>query len=364
MKKRVAFLCSGLGNISRGFETSTDNWFNAIKNDKELSVKLFSGGRHKNATRVWNIRRHGKTAAILKKLNLIKNALRFEKITFSIGFLFYLFIYRPQVIWLQELVLGDRLLAYKKYLRFNYKIIFCDGAPHGYWAAQRFDYIVFLHQKPMDDALDNGVPKEKCFLIPYLVKPAGETIKKETARNQLKIAQDRFVIICVAAWNRHHKRIDYLIEEIGKFSDTKITLLLYGQPEAETQLLKEMAAQYSNLEIIWDTLSPEDLGIAYSASDLFVLPSLSEGLGMVLIEAALYGLPVICHHHDAGKFIFGDEYFGLSDLSVSGNLFQKISELRNLPNLGQLGSDTKEIVEPKFDRDQQISKLLNLIKSI
>jgi len=33
-----------------------------------------------------------------------------------------------------------------------------------------------------------------------------------------------FVVVCVAAWNKHQKRIDYLIEEVARIQDPSVKL--------------------------------------------------------------------------------------------------------------------------------------------
>lgn len=48
-KIKVALLNAGLGNISRGFQTSTAVWFNQIKKDKSLKSELYSGGNYPDA---------------------------------------------------------------------------------------------------------------------------------------------------------------------------------------------------------------------------------------------------------------------------------------------------------------------------
>lgn len=363
-KKRIAFISAGLGNISRGFETSTALWFNQIKKEKELDVKLFSGGKYENAIKVWNIPRNGRFARLLRKVRIINDGCKLEQISFSVGFLFYLRRVRPNIIWLQEGILGSYLIKYRNLFGFKYKLIFCDGAPVGHEFAKRFDYIVFLNQNAMEEALKDGINAEKCAMIPLLTMFPIEKENILSARLKLNIDPNSFVIICVAAWNTQHKRIDYLLDEMSNISIPNTILLLCGQPEADADYLKEKANNLTNIEVRWYTLNQEDLSIAYLASDLFILTSINEGLGLVLIEAALHGLPVICHTHTAGKFIFGDNYQGLTNLLLRGNLSRKIMELADSVNLKDEGNRTKNIVELKFDRQKLILDFVNLINRV
>jgi 1,2-diacylglycerol 3-alpha-glucosyltransferase len=363
METKVAMLSAGLGNISRGFETSTTMWFNEIKNKDGISVKLFSGGNYENAIKIWNLPRNGYIASFLRKLNLIKDGCKLEQISFSIGFLIYLIRYRPDIIWLQEGVLGSKLIGYRTFFRFKYKIVFCDGAPTGHVFAKRFDFLIFLHQKAIDGAIKDGVEPARCSLIPYLTILPTYQGTKANARELLHIDKDKFVIICAAAWNRHHKRIDYLLNEISHLSHLNITLLICGQPESDSVYLQDLAAQLEGIEVKWYTFNQQDLSIAYSAADIFVLPSLHEGLGIVMIEAAQHKLPVICNDHEAGRFIFGEQYFGLTDLSIKGNLAKKIALYKNSDDLKEMGLQTEEIVNKKFDRRDLTEKFIGIIKT-
>jgi glycosyltransferase involved in cell wall biosynthesis len=360
---KIAFLSAGLGNISRGFETSCCTWFDEIKNKENIKPRLFSGGKYKAATRIWNCPRNGYIASALRYVRLIKDGCRLEQFTFSFGFLFYLIFYNPHIIWLQEATLANMLLKFRKIFKLRYELMFCDGAPVGHNFAKRFDYLIFLHQYAMDDAICNGVEPERCCVIPHLSLNADRSLNKLDARLKMNISKEKFVIICVAAWNNHHKRIDYLLNEIASFNSKEVMLLLCGQPEKDSILLKDTAAKL-DINVQWHTFSQQDLSIAYSASDLFVLPSLNEALGAVLIEAGSHGLPVICHPHQAGKFIFGENYNGLTNLSENGNLTKKIKELRNTGNVKCEGYKTQKIVSEKFDREKLTADFVRFINHV
>jgi 1,2-diacylglycerol 3-alpha-glucosyltransferase len=360
---KIAFLSAGLGNISRGFEISCRTWFDEVKSITDLDARLFSGGKIKTATHVWNWPRNGSVASFLRYFKLINDGCRLEQITFSFGFLFHLLFYSPHVIWLQEATLGNMLLKFRKIFGFKYELIFCDGAPVGHNFAKRFDYLVFLHQYALDDAISDGIDPKRCCVIPHLSLSADSSLDKLAARFKMNIAEDKFVIICVAAWNKHHKRIDYLLKEIASIKSKKVMLLLCGQPEIDSDLLKKDATELG-IDMQWHTLSQAELTNAYVASDLFVLPSLNEALGAVLIEAGVHGLPVICHPHQAGKFIFGKDYSGLTDLSEKGNLTKKILDFTNAGHIEDEGYKTKDIVSRKFNRQSLTADLVNYIKYI
>lgn len=360
MKAKIAFLSAGLGHIYRGFEISANTWFHAINKNASISPTLYAGGQANNATSVWNLPRNGKISKILKLARLINDGVRLEQISFSIGLLVHLLMSPPDVIWLQEATVGNMLLKYRNLFKLKYKIMFCDGAPMGHEFAKRFDYIIFLHKYAMADAIKSGINSQRCRTIPHLSLFPESYIDKKACRSHLSIDAGKFVILCVAAWNKHHKRIDYLIEEVSRLGNRNILLLLCGQPEQGSEQLEAMANELG-IDVRWLTLRQRELSTAYGAADVFVLPSLHEGLGAVLIEAGAHSLPIICHPHEGGKFILGENYSGFTNLSVNGNLSDKLGEYYQSEKLREKGIETEKIILSKFDQTKLLSDLVDFI---
>ncbi|ABG58170.1 a-glycosyltransferase-related protein, glycosyltransferase family 4 protein [Cytophaga hutchinsonii ATCC 33406] len=362
MKIKVALLSAGLGNVSRGFETSAATWFEYLHGANLIDCRLFAGGQYKNAVRIPNISRNSTLANILKRLQLIKDGCRLEQLTFSLSFLIYMIGFKPDILWVQEATLAQMALKFKKIFRFSYKIVFCDGAPVGHQFAKQFDHIVFLEKFAAQKALNDGVPTEKISVIPYICLTPKTFIEKKDARALFGLPENDFVIICVAAWNTHHKRIDYLLNEIALLGQDDVTLLLCGQPEAETVMLKDLAKQLG-IKTKWVTLPPSELTKAYFAADIFVLPSLKEGLGAVLIEAGFHKLPVLCHPYDSALYIFGEEYDGLTDLSIKGNLAKKIEAFRKT-DLTIKGNEVAVHINNTFNPDMLTQKFISMAEQV
>jgi len=365
MKIKVALISAGLGNVSRGFEISAATWFQTLKYNPDYTFRLFSGGNYPESTAVPNISRNGWISSLLRRLRTIKDGCRLEQISFAFGFIIHIIRYKPDIIWLQEISLAQWLFKFRNWFGFSYKIAFCDGAPVGHHLAKSFDHIIFLHEYARLNALKDNIPDTIISVIPHIsVMPASYT-EKNAAKNHFNIPPDNFVVLCVAAWNTHHKRIDYLLQEIALLihaGHQNITLFLCGQPEKETEILKALA-ESKQIVTIWKTLYSEELAIAYDAADVFVLPSLTEGLGAVLIEAGFHNLPVICHQHDPAKFIFGESYIGLTDLSVKGNLAKKIKEYQ-FSELLSLGAETGLYVKSKFAPSKLSEDFADMIQTV
>lgn len=102
-----------------------------------------------------------------------------------------------------------------------------------------------------------------------------------------------FSIICVSRLIER-KGIRFLIEAIGKLKDRDIKLTLVGEGNQEKEL-KELAVNLgiSDRVDFKGYMNHDSIAELYKNSDVFVLPSLNEGMSNALLEAMASGLPVI-----------------------------------------------------------------------
>lgn len=119
-----------------------------------------------------------------------------------------------------------------------------------------------------------------------------ESLRKEK-RKELGISDDTFVIGHVGRFveQKNHRFLIDIFNEVHK-KEKKLILLLIGQGP----LMDEIKQKIDSLGIS-DSVKilgqRDDVNELYNAMDLFLFPSLYEGLGMVLIEAQANGLPCI-----------------------------------------------------------------------
>lgn len=114
-------------------------------------------------------------------------------------------------------------------------------------------------------------------------------------RSQLGIGTETRLIL--NAGRLHHKKgLDLLPEALSPLRDKDWHLVFVGHPEDGTKVWLQELFLAKGLEekvTYIDHLEPEQLRAAYSAADLFVLPSRHENFGNVVIEALSCGAPVI-----------------------------------------------------------------------
>lgn len=88
------------------------------------------------------------------------------------------------------------------------------------------------------------------------------------------------------------KGLTYLLEAFASLADSKCRLLIVGDGP-QRDLLRDDAARIGLGDRVLFVGFQDDPDAWYPAMDVFVLPSLTEGTPMVLLEAMSSGLPVI-----------------------------------------------------------------------
>ena len=113
---------------------------------------------------------------------------------------------------------------------------------------------------------------------------------REQIRDKYKIDEDTLVVGCIARFVKSKNHI-YLIDIFNSYlkTNSNAKLLLVGEGSFEQTIREKIQSLHLQDKIIFagTTFETEKY---YSAFDCFVLPSLFEGLGIVLIEAQISGL--------------------------------------------------------------------------
>jgi 1,2-diacylglycerol 3-alpha-glucosyltransferase len=364
---KLALVSCGLGRVQRGFEISTSRWQAALSSDPRLELRVFSGGVFPNAEHVWNIARNDtldSPLGIFRTLNERRFwdlCYRLEQTTFSIGFIPKLLSWQPDIVWTKELPLGRLLMVIRKLFHLEFKIIFANGDALDPIRYEDFDQIQHLCPDSFEKAARSGIGEEKIHFLPNCIFYATPAESREQLRQQFGFQSHDFIIISVAAWNRYQKRLDYLIKEVAALGDPSVKLLLCGHPEAETKALKLLAAKELGKKVRWFTLAPEDVHRALYISDVFVLPSVTEGLPNALIEAVMAELPVICHPHPGGKYILEDDQW-LVDLSAKGALTNRLKILRGGPRPEEEIKRLQNRAIERFSADNLAGEFFEMVK--
>ncbi|QSH41982.1 glycosyltransferase family 4 protein [Lentisphaerota bacterium ZTH] len=199
--------------------------------------------------------------------------------------------------------------------------------------------------------------------------------KKPTVdfKHNYNIPLDAEIILCVSRidYQKNQKQLLELMNEI-KNDGGKEHLVIIG-PVTAVNYYKEMRRMIECFGLIdrvtvIEGLKPESeyLHAAYHAADVFILPSLHEPFGIVVLEAWSSGLPVISSRVGGLEKIIDDHETGLlfEPESLDG-LLKAWKELKAKPDLrDKLVKQAGDTVRKYFTWDRITDKLLNFYNKV
>lgn len=154
---------------------------------------------------------------------------------------------------------------------------------------------------------------------------------RKSKRQELEINLNEKLLGYVGSFNylKNHK---FLIEIFKNLCDLNknYKLLLIGNGPLE-QLIKEKVIEYKLESKVIFLGSIKNANEYLNAMDLFLFPSLSEGLGIVGIEAQTNGLPILINESLPKEIEITDNVYRLPINSGTEKWVAKIEELSNTP---------------------------------
>ncbi|MDV3293769.1 MAG: glycosyltransferase family 4 protein [Nitrososphaerales archaeon] len=153
------------------------------------------------------------------------------------------------------------------------------------------DKIISLSNHERELLLRSGFSPQKVAVIPHGVR----RIQQVRGIREMLGLEDKFLILTVARFvkQKGHKYLIRAMPTVLKHADAHF--LMIG---TETALLPELISEARKFKVdgritFLTSVSNEDLARAYNDCDIFVLPSLYESFGLVLLEAMSCGKPVV-----------------------------------------------------------------------
>jgi len=208
----------------------------------------------------------------------------------------------------------------------------------------------------------------KIEFLPYGTTLDGFNINIE--RDKL-VSQSKFTVLFVG---RHIERkgIEYLIKAAAMLNSTKFQIRIAGQGDL-TEKLKNQAAKDAPEQVVFlGKLSKEDLEKEYQNANCFILPAIidsrgdTEGLGVVLIEAAQYGLPIIASDVGGIPDVVIDKKTGLlvpeKNPEAIAKAIKELSENEELRESLVLGAN--EHIEQNFSWEKIVERQIGVYRSL
>lgn len=153
------------------------------------------------------------------------------------------------------------------------------------------DQIVAVSPSLREQLIDAGAPPDR-FVVILPGRDGCSTIPPPPSHH---VSASGVRFLTVANWS-DHKGIHRVVQALARL-DPVTSLDLAGEPgdgEYARQVRGLIARHELNARVrVHGSLAADALGQLYAASDVFVLPSRSEGFGIVYAEAMHFGKPVI-----------------------------------------------------------------------
>jgi glycosyltransferase involved in cell wall biosynthesis len=363
---RVLLACSGLEHTHRGFESFARECFETLGDEPQLELELVkaTGSSADRERAVRAITRDGRLAKTLGRGH--NGPLKVEQLAFAFSLQPQILRRRPDVVYFSEWYTGVGLAALRRFNRQRYALVLSNGS----MLAEGFDPFDRVHQHtaPMlEYVLARGADPAKHVLLPVAFRmPASLGVptaeERRALRARLNLPTDRMIAISVAALNRGHKRLDYVITEVARMPEPRPFLLLVGQPEAETDGLRSQASQLLGADgHSIRTVPRHEVDLLLRASDVFVLASLAEGLPRALVEAMAQGLPCVAHDYSVADYAMGG-HGRLGDLTQPGALAALLKRSADADDSSALASERHRFVYESFSWDRLRPQYVELLR--
>ena len=246
--------------------------------------------------------------------------------------------------------------AFDKFTNLLYKVF---GLKEAYpsdtdlFACRAMAVITFLRDK-----------KHKAELV-YI--PNGVNIIDFNLQTPQVLKNDKFTFLFCGKLTKT-KGILYLIEAFKRIkkNHSNVSLILVGDGVQSTvKDFKDVASNEKDI-IFSGVKSPNEIKNYYNSCDVFVLPSLSEGFGIVNLEAMACGKPVISTRVGGIIDVVIDGKTGLLvDPANIDELYLAMNKFLENPNLAiEMGKEGRKRVVENFSWDIIAEKLDNAYKAI
>lgn len=176
------------------------------------------------------------------------------------------------------------------------------------WIQERafrdFDAVVAVSQPIVQRLGRCGVPRSRIHLIPNAFDGAGSVVERDAARERLGIPKDELTIGWVGRLSAE-KGPDVFVDALARLAQpTPAAAFVGGGPDEPA--LRERARRHGMDERVrWLGVVP-GAGALLAAFDMLVLSSRTEGIPIVLLEAAAAEVPIVATHVGGVPSMFPD----------------------------------------------------------
>ena len=198
------------------------------------------------------------------------------------------------------------------------------------WMVDRMNSEIALADKILvgssfvrDTFLSEHVPKEKLMVMSY-----GVNTRLFSPTESSSLNRNRFNVLFVGQIGQR-KGISYLLEAFRRFRGPGTSLTLVGRIQGDSQVFKSWRHMFKHIS----HRPQNELRKIYQEADVFLFPTLLEGMPIVVLEAMASGMPVITTPNGPGDLVRdGLDGYLVPPRDVD-TIVDRLQRLRNDPEL-------------------------------
>ena len=248
--------------------------------------------------------------------------------------------------------------------RLQTRTILAHGTEEPLEFQRKITYLQHLAPWHLDEAAAQGERRPTWTAIPNFIDTEAFSSNGGNLRQELNLPANAIVVLTAAAIKRHHKRIDYLLDEFAQLKvqrpELPVYLVVAGGWERETDELVASGRQRLGDRVRFLVKFPRQrMAELYRTADIFVLCSLKEMMPIALLEATAAGLPCLVSQHPVVSWMVGPGGHAI-DMSAPGELTKSLlawacDEQTRLT----LGRKAADYCRQKFSRDCVVDQILD-----
>ncbi|MHB1953072.1 MAG: glycosyltransferase family 4 protein [Sulfobacillus sp.] len=201
--------------------------------------------------------------------------------------------------------------------------------------------------------ISEGFPESKIIVVPY-----GADLTRFGASLSRRSDPNKFSVLFVGSIEQR-KGLSYLLRAYETFAGRGTSLTLVGSAPRDYRALLPWEDLFTYVPHVSQQLLP----LYYNRADVFIFPSLIEGMGLVVLEAMASGLPIITTPNGPGDIVRdGVDGFVVQIRDVAA-LVEKLEFLRVNPERRRLMGENARQRALEFSWDaykQRVVDSLNL----
>lgn len=205
---------------------------------------------------------------------------------------------------------------------------------------------------------------QKSVVIYNGLKDVYKTFDKTLLRKNLGLPEDKFIILNISRFDKT-KNVTAFVEIASLLKDKKeILFVLAGDGEEKQNVISLIEKR--NLKNILLTGFITNSMDYVAASDIYLSTSLSEGLPYSLLEASMFGLPIIASNVRGNTEVVIDNtngfLFELNNISQAADFILKLKS--DSVNYQRMSYNARKIFLDKFTEEKMIFKLKEVYEKI